>query len=151
MDKPPLRKVGEKIDRRIQVSNEGIEKRQLDEGLNRWEAAFNELCSDGIFRPVFICPRFVTGIKQLDPPHKIGDCTANTSISYHECGSFAGAGKSGEIFVFETIATVLSALGTMIAASDNYNSNFYFAGKYFEERGIKYCPELRQPPPAIDS
>jgi len=127
------------------MENKKSEIKQLNEGLNRWEVAFNELCDDGVFRPVFICPRFVTGVKRLDPPHKIGGQTASTSISYKECDTFVDAGKSGEVFVFEPIAIVLSALGTMITASDNHNSNFYFAGKYFEERGIKYCSDIRSP------
>ena len=132
------------------MDTETAKAEQLDEGLNKWQAAFNELCADGIFRPVFVCPRYVDGVKRLDPPHKIRDYTANTSISYKECDTFAGTGKSGEVFVFESVAIVLSALGTMIAASDNYNSNFYFAGKYFKECGIRYCPELWQPPLATD-
>ena len=122
----------------------------MNEQPTRWEAVFNELCTDGFFRPVFICPRYVTNVKRLDPPHKVGDYTANTFISYKECGTFAGAGKSGEVFVYEQVGEVISALGTMIASSDNYNSNFYFAGKYFEERGIKYCSELRQHPLATE-
>ena len=94
-----------------------INTTKLDAGLNRWETAFNELCDDGVFRPVFVCPRFVTGVKRLDPPYKAGTYTANTSVTYKECDSLAGVGKSGEIFVFESVALVLSALGTMIILS----------------------------------
>ena len=111
------------------MTKNNTELEQMNEGLNRWRAVFNELCTDGVFRPAFICPRHVTSIKQLDPPHKIGDLMANTSICYKEGDSFAEVGKSGEVFVFESIISVLSALGTMVAASDNYTSNFYFASK----------------------
>jgi hypothetical protein len=117
---------------------------QLDEELHQWNVVFNELCVDGIYRPVYISPRSVTNVKRLDPPHKIGDYTANTLISYKEPDSFDGTGKSGEFFVFETIELVLSALGTTIAASDHYCTNFFLAGKEFESRGIKYFPNPKQ-------
>jgi len=107
----------------------------------RTTVVLNELCADGIFRPVKVCPNNVTNVKRLDPPHKLGDYTANTSISYKESDTFDGIGKSGEVFVYEQIAGVLSALGTSIAACEHYVAGLYYAGKYFEEQGIKYSLE----------
>ena len=39
----------------------------------QWTVAFNELCSDGVFRPFLVRPKNVTNVKRLDSPHKFGD------------------------------------------------------------------------------
>jgi hypothetical protein len=124
-----------------QMTKDNTESK-LNEELHQLQAAFNKLCDDGAFRPVFISPGIVTSVKQINPPYKIGNAEARTAISYQKSDSFTGPGESGEFFVFEDIRMVLSALGTMIAATDNRTSSFYFAGKMFKEKGIKYFPEL---------
>jgi hypothetical protein len=134
--------------------NSQMTKDNTDSKLNDYLCAriavFNQLCDDGIFRPIFIYPGEITSVKQLDPPHKIGDATANTCISYRKGCQFNGQGESGELFVHEHIWTVLSTAGAILAVNDYCYSILHSTRKLFEKNGVKYSPEPYQRLLAID-
>ena len=104
--------------------------------------AFNKLCSDGIFRPVHIAPMCVTSVARLTSPLQAGDSSAHTVIHVKEPDTFAGQGAACALPVYEEFQEVLAALGTAIAAQMISTSNFFYAGKEFEEKGIKYLAEV---------
>jgi hypothetical protein len=113
--------------------------------------AFNKLCADGIFRPVHIAPMCVTSVVRLTPPSQAGNPSAHTVIHIKEPDTFAGQGAAYALPVYEEFQEVLAALGTAIAAQMISTSNFFYAGKEFEENGIKYLPEVETPEHASDS
>jgi hypothetical protein len=135
-----------------EVTKETLEKvtqfehAKLDEvtKFNQWRTPFNELCDDGVFRPIFIFPTHVVCVRRLDVPQKIGEYEVSTVIAYRETHGLFEKATLREIFVFEDFRAVLMALGTAIAAGDCYASNFYYTGCDFKKRGIKWFPE-RQP------
>jgi len=105
----------------------------------------NELCTDGVYRPVWICPTHVTNIRKLDYPITDVHC-AKTCVSYKEPDTFAGYGACFEVNVFESMPEVLAALGSTMAATYIYSANFFHAEKDFTKLGIKYSHKRPQPP-----
>jgi len=100
---------------------------------------FNELCSDGCFRTLWVCPAYVTTIKKLDPPRLIEGQLANTLIECKEpdyCGKAIGL---REIFVHESFETVVSALGVSMTSNRFYTEQLR-AGREFYKAGLKYQP-----------
>jgi len=112
---------------------------------------FNQLCPDGIYRPVNVPPALVTSVQKLNPSVKIGDALAHTLILYKEPDTFAGHGAEIDLHVYEQFNEVVMAMGTALAACMCYASNFYFAGERFEKAGLKYFPELDQPSTANEA
>jgi len=111
------------------------------ETTSKTSVVFNALHPDGVFRPIWICPGIVTSVRKLNPTYKIDKAEAHTAIQYKEGDSFAGFGKSYEVFVYEDIAEVLGSLGTAVNANMWYGMHFMHAGQHFESQGIKYCAD----------
>jgi hypothetical protein len=111
---------------------------------------FNELCDDGVFRPVAMHAPLVTGIKSISKLGAIGQ--ANTVISYQETAVVDGTlvEKAHEVAVYEFFCDVVAAIGSSVLACDYHRLNFIYAGKYFAERGLKYAVEPQQPSPCDD-
>ena len=84
----------------------------------------------------------VTSVARLTSPFQEGDSSAHTVIHVKEPDTFAGYGAEYDLPVYEEFPEVLAALGTAIAAQIMATSNFFFAGKEFDEKGIKYLAEV---------
>ena len=100
---------------------------------------FNELCPDGVIRPIKILPVYVTCVKKPDAP-------INVSRYGLEDAKFKGGTilvhKGREIILYEPLDMVITALGVAMAASDFWNMYSFHAGVWFEEQKIKYSPEF---------
>ena len=102
----------------------------------RWTVVFNERCSDGIFRPVWICSRDITNIKRLIPRYPVVEHReAATSIMY----------DGREVLLFEEFETVISSLGTSLVGCDFYSAGLFYAGRMFKKRGLRYLSEVERP------
>jgi hypothetical protein len=119
-------------------------------GVNRFAVTFNELCDDGIFRPIFLDPGDIISVKRLITPHQIGAGIAHTSICHREYLSTWEEGKTEETFVFEQIDDVLLALGSMRAVKDHNRTNYYCAEQMLAEHGFKYSLKPKKPSFATD-
>ena len=114
-----------------------IEKEQLKEEAaerRRWTLVFTELCSDCIYRPIWIHPHDVMNVRRLEPPITRGDYFANTSILY----------EGRAVLLLEMFRFVISALGSAQSALDMYNSILYFTRMHLEEKGLTFWPEFEQ-------
>ena len=102
----------------------------------RWTVVFNELCSDGVFRPVWICPRDITNIKRLIPRYPVVEHReAATSIMYN----------GREVLLFEEFETVISSLGTSLIGCNFYSAGLFYADRMFKKKGLRYLPEVERP------
>ena len=104
----------------------------------RWAMVFNELCDDGIIRPVAILPGQVTSIKSMEstiPGSKYGynaEFIGATAIVHEGC----------EILLYEPIRLVISALGSVLLASENWTAHVFYASAMFEQKGINFRHEF---------